>query len=75
VVYTLVNFGSSTIDYSQLQLAGGDYILDSTFGTGGWLINENNLQVQLIPEPATIGLAILGLPALGLYSLRRRWKN
>ncbi len=71
-VYTLLNFASTTIDYSQLQLTSDIYALDTSFGTGGWLINGNNLQVQLVPEPSTLGIAIAGLSAFGLLVLRGR---
>lgn len=67
VTYTLIDFGSS----SGLEVAdlfnNSSYVLDSSFGTGGWKINGGNLQVQFaaVPEPspgwllATFGLLLL----------------
>ena len=69
--YTLINFGSASgldsTDFSTGTLPG--FALDTSFGTGGYLINANNLQVQFIPEPSTY--AMLGLGVLG-FCLRRK---
>ena len=68
-VYTLINFGSTTLTYADLNLLTGSYVLDQSFGTGGWQINGNNLQVQLIPEPSAVGMLLTGVSALGAFSL------
>jgi len=69
--YTLISFGSQTGLASE-RLAAGQLpqgqVLDTSFGTDGWAISDNNLQVRLIPEPSTALLAGLGL----LAALRRR---
>lgn len=73
--YTLMMFGSSTgLDYSDLlanTLPSG-FVLDSSFGTGGFQINGSSLEVQFaaVPEPSTVALAGLGLA--GLLALRRK---
>jgi len=70
--YTLINFGSAgnleNTDFATGTLPGS-FTLDTSFGTGGYLINANNLQVQFIPEPSTY--AMLGLGVLG-FCLRRK---
>jgi autotransporter-associated beta strand protein len=69
--YTLFTFGSQTgLDYTDLEaltLPSG-MTLDSGFGTGGWLIDSDNLQVQFVPEPRAALLGGLGI----LVLLRRR---
>lgn len=69
--YTLITFGSQTGLASE-RLAAGQLpqgqVLDTSFGTDGWSISDNNLQVRFIPEPSTALLAGLGL----LAALRRR---
>ena len=73
--YTLFDFSSqSGLDYGDLvanTLPSG-LVLDTSFGAGGWFIDDTNtrLQVQFIPEP---GISILGgLGLLGLLRRRRR---
>ena len=76
--YTLLNFNSvSGFDYTDLatgSIASG-FVLDETFGTDGWLINGNNLQVKFalasVPEPSTYA-SLLGVITLGFIGLRRR---
>lgn len=72
--YTIMTFGSSTgLSYTDLAtntLPAG-YVLDTSFGTGGYQINGTNLQVQfVVPEPSTVLLLAGGLMAMTL--LRRR---
>lgn len=72
--YTLMSFASvSSLDYADFfaNTLPVSFILDTTFGTGGYQINTNNLQVQfaVIPEPTTS--AMLGLGLLSLIGLRR----
>ncbi len=72
-VYTLFTFSDHTgLDYTDLAantLPAG-FELDPGFGTGGWQINGNSLQVQFIPEPSAALLAALG--SLALAARRRR---
>lgn len=70
--YTLMTFASSTgLDYGDLAatVLPGDYTLDPAFGTGGWQINPDSLQVRFVPEPATSLLVAGGLVLAGM---RRR---
>ncbi len=71
--YTLFTFSDHTgLDYTDLAantLPGG-LLLDPGFGTGGWLIGDNTLQVQFIPEPSAALLAALG--SLAFAARRRR---
>jgi autotransporter-associated beta strand protein len=69
--YTLINFGSQTGLSAGSLNAGAipnGLLLDTSFGTDGWAVNSNSLQVRFIPEPSTALLAGLGL----LAALRRR---
>ena len=64
--YTLLAFGSSSgLDYGDLEatVLPGVYSLDSSFGTGGWLIDGTSLQVQFtaVPEPTGAVLVVAGL--------------
>jgi autotransporter-associated beta strand protein len=67
--YTLLTFGSASgLAYSDLALFESEgWVLDSSFGSGGWLISANSLQVQFsaIPEPSGATLTTLAL-LLGL---------
>jgi fibronectin-binding autotransporter adhesin len=69
--YTLVEFGSQS-GLSLENLVVGSlpegWTLDTTFGTEGWSIGDNSLEVRFIPEPSTALLGTLGLLAV----LRRR---
>jgi fibronectin-binding autotransporter adhesin len=73
--YTIITFGSATgLDYSDLvanTLPSG-YVLDSSFGTGGFQINGNGIQVQfeIVPEPSTVLLMIGGVTVV--MAMRRR---
>ncbi len=70
--YTLFEFDSQTgLDLDDLVAATlpDGFVLDLSFGTGGWLINSGSLQVQFIPEPST---AVLGGLGLVLVFRRRR---
>lgn len=69
--YTLFSYGSlSGLDVSDLQINTAGYVLDTAFGTNGWLINGGTLQVKFsaIPEPGTVALCVV---AAGLIALRR----
>ncbi|MBN8459109.1 MAG: autotransporter-associated beta strand repeat-containing protein [Verrucomicrobia bacterium] len=69
--YTLFTFNSSTgLDYGDLAIGTNTtgLTLDSSFGTNGWLINSNSLQVKFVPEPSAILLGGLGMLTL----VRRR---
>jgi fibronectin-binding autotransporter adhesin len=71
--YTLFTFGSQTgLDYGDLSavLLPGGLALDSSFGSGGWWIDSDRLQVQFIPEPSAAALAAMA--GLALAARRRR---
>lgn len=76
--YTLITFGSAVgLNYSDLfaDILPSGYILDSSFGTGGFQINGTSLQVQFaVPEPST--LLMLGMGGLllsgGRFCRRKR---
>ncbi len=78
IAYTLITYGSATgLDGANFSLLNAGYILDESFGTGGWLIDSTgkNIQVRFsaIPEPST--WALLGLAVVGVFVLRRRQVN
>jgi fibronectin-binding autotransporter adhesin len=65
VAYTLLTFTSSTnLDYSDLLASAlpSGYVLDSNFGTDGFLITATGVEVQFssVPEPGTWLLMALG---------------
>jgi autotransporter-associated beta strand protein len=72
--YTIITFGSAVdLDYTDLvaSILPDGYMLDASFGMGGFQINGNDLQVQftVVPEPST---AILVLVPLALAARRSR---
>ena len=78
--YTLLTFGSQSgldyIDFTTGSIASS-FVLDSSFGTGGWLINADSLQVQFaavaaVPEPSTETLFLGGVSLLCVTMSRRR---
>ena len=78
-VYTLLTFASSSgLAYADLATGSiaSTFILDSSFGTGGYQINAGSLQVQfistLVPEPSTGALFLGGAALLGTLACRRR---
>lgn len=69
--YTLMTYGSTTWTYANLNLLTSDYALDTSFGNGGWLLNGSNLQIQLIPEPSSLGLfSAVFLGAMLFFAVR-----
>ncbi|MBN8456907.1 MAG: autotransporter-associated beta strand repeat-containing protein [Verrucomicrobia bacterium] len=73
VTYNLITFASSSgLDYSDLtaSVVPDGYMLDTDFGTGGWQINSDSLQVRFVPEPSSAWLVLGG--SLGLALRRRR---
>ncbi|HWL51620.1 MAG TPA: PEP-CTERM sorting domain-containing protein [Chthoniobacteraceae bacterium] len=71
-VYTLLEFGSTTLGYGDLNLLNGNDRLDTSFGVNGWLIENGTIQVALIPEPSTAGML---LTVLGLAGAGARWRS
>ncbi|MDW8343726.1 MAG: autotransporter-associated beta strand repeat-containing protein [Verrucomicrobiae bacterium] len=71
IPYTLITFANASgLDYSDLAPTVLPATLDSSFGTGGFLITDTTLQVQFIPEPGSFVLVICGM--LPLLLLGRR---
>jgi fibronectin-binding autotransporter adhesin len=76
MAYTLITFGSSIgLDYGDLSanLLPSGYTLDTSFGTNGFQINGNSLQVQfaVVPEPSAMMLAGIGMGCC-LWNARRK---
>lgn len=72
VTYNLITFASASgLDYSDLtaSVVPAGYMLDTDFGTGGWQINADSLQVRFVPEPSA---ALLGLGGMLAMAARRR---
>jgi autotransporter-associated beta strand protein len=74
--YTLITFGSSTdLDYSDLtaNVLPAGFVLDTSFGTDGFQINGNSLQVQfaVVPEPSTLLMIGMGAGCF-LWNARRK---
>ena len=71
VPYTIMTAGSLSGTFGSIVNNTG-LALDTTFGTGGVLYDTTNdqIQVQFVPEPATMGLLALG----GALALCRRRK-
>jgi fibronectin-binding autotransporter adhesin len=75
VAYTILTFGSSTgfavSDLAMINSSG--FILDTNFGSNGWQINADSLQVQFaaIPEPSTWALIAISLTAAMVLRRRR----
>ena len=65
---TLISFGTTTFtdeaDFSYENLGGGN--------TGTFALGTSNLTFTVVPEPGTIGLAMVGLT---LAALRRRMRR
>lgn len=75
--YTLLTFGlASGLNYSDLvaNVTPAGYQLDGGFGTGGFLINADSLQVQFaaVPEPSSWALLAGGVAMLGVVLRRRK---
>lgn len=76
--YTLFTFGSSldleVTDIFTNALPDG-MLLDTTFGTGGYLLSGTNLQVQFdaVPEPGSVVLALGALVMLVGFRRRRSY--
>lgn len=62
--YDLISWGAGTLDLTRLNLHGSSgFVLDETFGTDGWNIANNTLQVRFaaIPEPKVFLLFALAV--------------
>ncbi len=79
-IYTLVTFGSSSgldvTDFTSGSIAAG-FVLDGTFGTGGFAISGNSVQVRfatasIIPEPSAAALLAAVFAATTVVCGRRR---
>ncbi len=77
VAYTLLTYGSASgldlTDFALVNSAG--FVLDTSFGSGGWLVSGNSVQVQFsaVPEPSTYALLISAIVVLTV-AFRRREK-
>ncbi len=74
--YTLLSYGSlSGLTLSDLYLVNTGLVLDQSFGTGGWKIENGGIQVQFsaVPEPST--WALLGLCGVMLLLFRRKLRR
>ena len=74
--YTIMTFGSSSgLDYTDFMasILPSGYVLDTSFGTGGFQINGTDLQVQfdVVPEPGTVALLAGGLMTVFFFRRRR----
>ncbi|HWL52401.1 MAG TPA: PEP-CTERM sorting domain-containing protein [Chthoniobacteraceae bacterium] len=71
--YTLLNYASYSVDLENFTVTTPGYLLDATFGNGGWEMDGNDLRVRFaaIPEPGTIALLSVG----ALFLLVRRGRN
>ena len=76
-VYTVMTYGSTTLNASELNLLTSGYVLNTAFGTGGWQLNGTSLQVEFssvaVPEPSAFGMLALG-GGLLVFLGRRRLK-
>ncbi len=70
--YTLLNYASYSVDLANFTLASPQYTLDQSFGTGGWQIVGNDLQVRFEAVPEPTALALLSAGAFLGLALRRR---
>lgn len=74
IVYTLFDYTSIVVapeDFASWTMTPG-YVLDATFGTGGWQLSGGDLQFRLaaIPEPSTVLLGLAGVTMLGFARYR-----
>lgn len=77
VAYTLFEYGAYDVDTSTFQIASENYMLDTSFGDGGWLIDNGALQVQfvnVIPEPSTFLLVSISLLGCTFFTRRSHEK-
>ncbi|MCE9555114.1 MAG: autotransporter-associated beta strand repeat-containing protein [Planctomycetes bacterium] len=69
--YSLANFdGSLSVAVSTVQIASANF----SGGTvnNGWVMQFGVQEVLAVPEPGTLGLAVVGLIGLGFITVRRR---
>jgi len=85
VSYTLINFGTTSglavadFTLSATSISSG-FVLDNTFGTGGFLLDSDSLEVRFsavpaaVPEPSTYAV-LAGIAAVAFVAHRRRVKQ
>ena len=67
------SFTPSTADSWQLMSGGGDYTGFNTISTpDGWSLTSTGMLVAVVPEPASLLLALSGLTLAGGYLRRSR---
>ena len=71
--YSVLSWQTGTgVDLADFSAAlQNGWSLNSSFGTGGFRFNGNNLELQVVPEPATWGLLAASLTVVMVLRRRR----